>query len=75
MIAYERAEGAGHAADLARLQRPVDRRQVGSSSWVNYWLGRDEDLWTDDAGLDAAADDPPRSRGPRAADGARMSAP
>ena len=53
VIAYERAESAGHAADLARLQRPVDRRQVGSSSWVNYWLGRDEDLWTADAGLDA----------------------
>jgi hypothetical protein len=53
VIAYERAESAGHAADLALLQRPVDRRQVGSSSWVNYWLGRDEDLWTGDAGLDA----------------------
>jgi hypothetical protein len=53
VIAYERAESAGHVADLARLQRPVDRRQVGSSSWVNYWLGRDEDLWTADSGLDS----------------------
>ena len=51
VIAYERAESAGHEADLARLQRPVDRRQTGSSSWVNYWLGRDEDLWTGDPGL------------------------
>ena len=56
MIAYERAESAGHAADLARLQRPVDHRQVGASSWVNYWLGRDEDLWTADPGLDAPPD-------------------
>src|SRR4051794_2196740 len=53
VIAYERAESSGHAADLALLQRPVDRRQVGSSSWVNYWLGRDEELWTDGPGLDA----------------------
>lgn len=52
VIAYERAESAGHGADLARLQRPVDRRQTGSSSWVNYWLGRDEDLWTTGSGLD-----------------------
>jgi hypothetical protein len=55
VIAYERAESAGHVADLARLQRPVDRRQVGSSSWVNYWLGRDEELWTADPGLDSPA--------------------
>ncbi len=53
VIAYERAESAGHADDLARLQRPVDQRQVGSSSWVNYWLGRDDDLWTSDSGLGA----------------------
>jgi Methylene-tetrahydrofolate reductase C terminal len=55
VIAYERAEGAGHAADLARLQRPVDHRQTGRSSWVNYWLGRDEDLWTADDGLGTPA--------------------
>jgi hypothetical protein len=52
VIAYERADSAGHADDLARLQRPVDHRQTGASSWVNYWLGRDEDLWTDDPGLE-----------------------
>ncbi len=51
VIAFERAESAGHTADLTRLQRPVDRRQAGTSSWVNYWLGRDEDLWTADDGL------------------------
>lgn len=53
VVAHERAESAGHGADLARLQRPVDRRQAGASSWVNYWLGRDEDLWTEGPGLDA----------------------
>ena len=51
VIAYERADSAGHADDLARLQRPVDHRQTGASSWVNYLLGRDDDLWTDDPGL------------------------
>jgi Methylene-tetrahydrofolate reductase C terminal len=45
VIAFERAERAGHGADLDLLQRPVDRRETGRSSWVNYWLGRDEDLW------------------------------
>jgi hypothetical protein len=53
VIAYERAEAAGHAADLASLQRPVDRRLTGTSSWVHYWQGRDEDLWTADDGLAA----------------------
>lgn len=47
VTAFERAEQAGHADDLTRLHRPVDHRLAGSSSWVNYWLGRDEDLWTD----------------------------
>ncbi len=51
LIAHERAEATGHLADLSRLQRPVDHRVTGSSSWVNYWLGRDENLWTDDDGL------------------------
>jgi len=46
VTALERAEEAGHGDDLTRLQRPVDHRLTGSSSWVNYWLGRDEDLWT-----------------------------
>jgi hypothetical protein len=51
VIAHERAARAGRANDLALLQRPVDHRSSGSSSWVNYWLGRDEDLWTGDDGL------------------------
>ncbi len=47
LVAYERAEATGHVADLRRLQRPIDQRKWGESSWVNYWLGRDEGLWTD----------------------------
>jgi methylene-tetrahydrofolate reductase-like protein len=50
LIAYERAEATGHTADLDLLHRPVDQRLHGSSSWVNYWLGRDEGLWTDTTG-------------------------
>jgi len=46
VVAFERAEQAGHGADLDRLQRPVDHRRVGESSWVNYWQGRDDGLWT-----------------------------
>ncbi|MGH3318639.1 MAG: methylenetetrahydrofolate reductase C-terminal domain-containing protein [Streptosporangiaceae bacterium] len=53
LVAYERAEAEGHAGDLALLQRPIDHRQWGQSSWVNYWQGRDEGLWTDDGGLAA----------------------
>jgi hypothetical protein len=45
VIAFERAEQAGHGTDLDLLQRPVDRREFGRSSWVNYWQGRDEGLW------------------------------
>jgi hypothetical protein len=48
---YERAASAGHASDLRRLQRPVDHRRLGESSWLNYWAGRDDGLWTDDDGL------------------------
>src|SRR3569833_169870 len=33
--AYERAEEAGHAHDLRRLQRPIDQRKWGESSWIN----------------------------------------
>jgi hypothetical protein len=47
VVAWERAEGAGHGDDLARLQRPVDQRVWGGSSWLNYWQGRDEGLWTE----------------------------
>lgn len=61
VIAHERAGSAGQVADLARLQRPVDHRLSGSSSWVQYWLGRDEDLWTSDDGLGAP---PPVHRAP-----------
>ena len=52
VVALERAESAGHADDLTRLQRPVDHRLTGSSSWVNYWQGRDEDLWTAPTAVD-----------------------
>lgn len=48
LMAYERAEADGRAQDLRRLQRPIDQRAWGESSWVNYWLGRDEGLWTDE---------------------------
>jgi hypothetical protein len=53
LIAYERAEQDGRVSDLRRLQRPIDQRKWGQSSWVNYWLGRDEDLWTSDDTLAA----------------------
>lgn len=46
VVAYERAASQGAAADLRRLQRPVDHRRFGESSWLNYWAGRDENLWT-----------------------------
>jgi hypothetical protein len=53
LIAYERAEQDGRVADLRRLQRPIDQRKWGQSSWVNYWMGRDEGLWTKEGGLAA----------------------
>lgn len=48
LTAYERAAHEGRAEDLRRLQRPIDQRLWGESAWVNYWEGRDADLWTDD---------------------------
>lgn len=51
VTAYERAEDAGRVRDLTLLQRPIDHRGWGTSSWVNYWQGRDDDLWTPDDGL------------------------
>ncbi|GAB3440298.1 methylenetetrahydrofolate reductase C-terminal domain-containing protein [Actinophytocola sediminis] len=42
--AVDRAVAAGHGADLDLLQRPVDHRELGRSSWVNYWQGRDDAL-------------------------------
>jgi hypothetical protein len=52
VIAYERAAKGGHVGDLRRLQRPIDQRKWGESSWINYWLGRDAHLWTDSFGLE-----------------------
>ena len=46
LMAYERAEQDDRVADLRRLQRPIDQRRWGESSWVNYWQGRDAGLWT-----------------------------
>jgi hypothetical protein len=54
VVGYERAASAGHADDLRRLQRPVDHRRFGESSWLNYWAGRDDHLWTEDNGLSTA---------------------
>jgi hypothetical protein len=48
LMAYERAEAEDHISDLRRLQRPIDQRKWGQSSWVNYWHGEDEGLWTGD---------------------------
>jgi Methylene-tetrahydrofolate reductase C terminal len=48
LMAYERAAAEDRIADLRRLQRPIDQRKWGQSSWVNYWQGRDDELWTDD---------------------------
>jgi hypothetical protein len=53
VLAYERAQQAGRSADLLRLHRPIDHRRVGQSSWLNYWQGRDDQLWT--AGDDLAS--------------------
>ena len=44
VLAYERASAAGHGSDFALLQRPVDHREQGRSSWINYWQGRDEGM-------------------------------
>lgn len=46
VVGYERAASEGRQADLRRMQRPVDHRKFGESSWLNYWAGRDEHLWT-----------------------------
>jgi len=54
LIAYERADAEGRLGDLRRLQRPIDQRKWGQSSWVNYWLGEDEGLWTDATDIEHA---------------------
>ncbi len=46
LIAYERAAEEDRVSDLRRLQRPIDQRKWSQSSWVNYWHGDDEGLWT-----------------------------
>jgi hypothetical protein len=51
LIAYERADAEDRLGDLRRLQRPIDQRKWGQSSWVNYWLGEDEDLWTSERAI------------------------
>jgi hypothetical protein len=51
---FERAAANGHALDLEVLQRPIDHRVWGESSWVNYWEGRDDELWTTDAAASPA---------------------
>jgi Methylene-tetrahydrofolate reductase C terminal len=48
--AYERCEETGHLDDLSLIQHPIDHRLIGSSSWLNYWQGRDEGLWTEPEG-------------------------
>jgi hypothetical protein len=50
LVAFERAEAEGRTEDLSLLQRPIDHRQWGRSSWVNYWQGRDEGMWTSSDG-------------------------
>jgi methylenetetrahydrofolate reductase (NADPH) len=48
--AFERADSQGRVADLRLLHLPIDHRRWGESSWLNYWQGRDEDLWAREAG-------------------------
>ncbi len=48
VAAYERARGQGRTGDLRRLQRPIDHRRWGQSSWISYWQGHDDGLWTGD---------------------------
>jgi hypothetical protein len=55
-----RAASQGRAADLLLLHRPADHRRWGESSWLNYWQGRDEGLWT--TGLGEAGDRPGADR-------------
>jgi Methylene-tetrahydrofolate reductase C terminal len=46
---FDRATATGHVSDLELLQRPIDHREWGNSSWLNYWQGKDDQLWTGDA--------------------------
>jgi hypothetical protein len=47
LTAFERAQSQGRPGDLERLQLPIDHRLWGESSWIRYWQGQDEGLWTD----------------------------
>ena len=58
LMAYERADAEGRVSDMRRLQRPIDQRKWGQSSWVNYWLGEDEALWTSDDDLQGLDHEP-----------------
>jgi hypothetical protein len=60
LVAYERAAAAGRTADLRRLQRPIDQREWGLSSWVNYWQNRDAGLWDADTSFAPAPPIGPR---------------
>jgi hypothetical protein len=53
--AHERAGRQGRVTDLTLLQRPVDQSQLGRSSWVSYWDGHDDGIWTGDDGLGSPA--------------------
>ncbi len=64
--AYERASATGHQSDLELLQRPIDNRRFGESSWVNYWAGRDDYL----AATGALKDPRPSLRRPASVDAA-----
>jgi hypothetical protein len=48
LMAFERADAEGHVGDMRRLQRPIDQRKWGESSWVNYWHGDDEELFAEE---------------------------
>jgi hypothetical protein len=49
LMAFERADAEGHVGDMRRLQRPIDQRKWGQSSWVNYWHGDDEELFAEES--------------------------
>jgi Methylene-tetrahydrofolate reductase C terminal len=51
LVAFERADSQGRAADLTLLHRPVDHRRWGESAWVSYWQGGDHDMCTAGDGL------------------------
>ncbi len=59
--AFDRAAACGHGSDLELLQRPIDHREWGNSSWLNYWQGKDDQLWTADAAESPLAEAAPGS--------------